>query len=209
MEEEVLLVLIAVLVAIVIVIVIPYLDASMKSNGQLAINFYGSFFGVLISVLLAFAGQAVLQKRQENSQRALEDKKLIKEAIVVLKAIKSEMNHNIDLLNQMVRELPTMTIFYNLQLSTWKSTSITKLDSLKNFAIIKNISRIYYEYEHLSRKVDIQFQLHYGYIRTNPNYEEIRKSIVNPIILHASILAEESKIILEEIDNELTKYQQN
>jgi len=212
MEKEVSLLLIAIVFTIVIVIIVPYLDVSMGLNGQLAINFFGSFFGVLISILFAFSIQALFESKQEKKRIETENKRQIDESLDILKALKDEINHNIELLKQMIRELPTIVIFYNLQLSTWNSISITKLEALKNFSLVKEVSRIYYEYEHLSRKVDIQFQMHYGPIRI-PNlnliYEDIRNSIIKPILMHANILIEDSKKLIEKIDKELSKYQQN
>ncbi len=103
----------------------------------------------------------------------------------------------------MKKELPTMVIFYNLDLSTWNSLSFKKLDILDNFEIVKAINHVYYEYQHLSRKVDIQFQTHYSTLLAMSNYNQIRQSIVSPILAHIDPLIKESKELSGRISAEI------
>jgi len=210
-RREQLLVFLSIIFAIIVIILVPYMDVSSNSKGQFAINFYSSFFGILISFFLGFSSQALFNRSQEIRQTKSEIKKSVNEAIIILKALRDEITHNVQLLNQIIDNLsiPNYVIFYNLQLSTWNSISITKLETLKNYSIIREISRIYYEYEHLNRKVNVQFEMSFSTLRALSNFIDIRNSLVNPIIEHAKILVVDSGKLLEEINKELLKYQQN
>jgi len=127
------------------------------------------------------------------------------DAIKILTALKDEITHNIALLKQMQGEPPSEVIFYNLSLSTWEATSGRRLEAVENYELVRHISRIYYEFQHLSRKVDVQFHMHYSVLLAMSNYDKIRGSIVGPIIAHASTLEKESESLLAEIDEELSR----
>jgi hypothetical protein len=166
------------------------------------VEFWSSFLSGLIATMIGVATGipiALWLDRKIAARHRKED------AIRVLAALKDEITHNIALLKQMRGELPSAVIFYNLNLSTWEATSASRLEAVENYELVRHISRIYYEFQHLSRKVDVQFHMHYSALLAMNNYDKIRASIVVPIIAHAATLEKESESLLAEIDEELSR----
>ncbi|MFH1311077.1 MAG: hypothetical protein ABIH65_01590 [Nanoarchaeota archaeon] len=78
--------------------------------------------------------------------------------------LKDDIESNLDLLIQLRKDLanPNYTVFYNLRLVVWNSITSNLISVLKNPAIIKDISKFYYELHHVARKVDQAFKLIYS-----------------------------------------------
>lgn len=78
------------------------------------------------------------------------------------------------------------------------------LDSIKNKKLVRDLSRIYYEYEHMCRKIDVQLQSAYSAFRTSTNYMQSRQGLVSAIMVHAKSLLKLTTEVLTEIDSELS-----
>ena len=127
-------------------------------------------------------------------------------AVNVLSGLREEINHNIDLLGQIQRELnPNTMIYFNMDLNIWRATSLRDFEGTVSHKLLRHIYQIYYEYEHLSRKIDTQFSMHYSVVRTTDIYAGERTTIVAAIINHAAPLEKESGELIGEIDIEIKR----
>jgi len=152
--------------------------------------------GVAIGIPVAFW---IDRRSRLRSQR--------EKAITILKSLKEEINHNLGLLRQMGKELkPNSVIFYNLDMNTWRTISLGEFIGVISEGIINRIFRLYYEYEHFSRKIDVQFNMHYSAMRAMGNIYMIeRERIVNAILVLIPPWEKESEQLIEDIDNEIER----
>jgi hypothetical protein len=132
-------------------------------------NFLATLFGVVIGIPVALW---IDRKTREYAQR--------EKAGAVLSALKEEINHNVDLLKLIQKELkPDTMITYNLDMNTWRTTSLQGFEGIISHELLRKILRIYYEFEHMSRKIDTQFNMHYSIVRATNIYLQERKNIVD------------------------------
>jgi hypothetical protein len=174
-------------------------DLQLTVGGTLVeaiISFLATLFGVLIGIPVAL----YLDRRTRISH----DRERAKG---VLLALKEEIHRDVELLRQIQRELkPNSIIYYNIDMNTWKkTTSLEDFELIINSALLRHIYRIYYEYEHLNRKIDAQFNMHYSVVRAMKDYLQERQTIVEAILGHASGLEKESEQLINEIDTELAR----
>lgn len=174
-----------------------YSDAVMTGE-DIAIQFIATLFGVLTGIPIAFW----LDRRITASHER-------KRAIAVLTATREEITHNVELLRQMQGELrPNSMIYYNMDMNTWRATSLEDFEGIISHEILRQIFRTYYEYEHISRKIDAQFNMHYSVVRTTLTPDEYvteRKEIIGAILVHAERLEKSSGQLTNEIENELRR----
>lgn len=142
---------------------------------DVAIQFIATLFGVLVGIPVAFWLDRKITEGHEKER-----------AIFVLTALKEELIHNLGLLKQIINELygPTTMIYYNMDMNTWRTVKLEDFEGIINHEILRRIFAIYYEYEHLSRKIDTQFSMHYSVVRAMPTYEEERRQIIGSIRGH-------------------------
>ncbi|MBC7113350.1 MAG: hypothetical protein H5T34_04955 [Candidatus Methanomethyliales bacterium] len=158
-----------------------------------------SFIATLLGVLLGIPSALWIDRKIKLCNER-------ERAIAVLSALKEEINHNVSLLKQIQKELSSSSvIFYNLDLNTWRATSLEDFETIIDHDVICRIFRLYYEYEHLSRKIDVQFHMHYSPTRALQGYLKEREVIVNAILVHAAVLEKESEQLLNKIDEELKR----
>jgi hypothetical protein len=165
---------------------------------ELPIEFTSNLLATLFGALIGIVGGLWLDKRKDASKQK-------EEAKTILQAVFSELTRNATLLKQMYDELPGNVIFYNLDLSAWQATSSEQLGTIKNYELVKRISGMYYEFQHLSRKVDIQFEMHYSSCRAFTGYNQLRKEIVDPIVKHAAQLQVQLTTLIPDIKLEIEK----
>lgn len=160
------------------------------------LRFLAPLLGVLFGIPFAFW---IDRKTKERSKR--------ERAIAVLSALKEEINHNVGLLKQIQNELkPNSMIYYNVDMNTWRATSLEEFEGIVSHKLLRHIYRIYYEYEHMSRKIDTQFTMHYSVVRAmGKTYMKEREHIVGAILTHAKPLHDESKQLIEEMETELKR----
>jgi len=167
---------------------------------DITFTFLATLFGVLIGIPVALW---IDRKTRARSQR--------EKAIAILSALKEEINHNASLLRQIQAELnPNFVIYYSMDLNTWRSTSLEEFfEGVTSREILRKIFRIYYEYEHMSRKIDAQFNMHYSVVRATNAYPQERQQIVGAILTHAIQLEKESEQLSKELEVELTRLSRN
>jgi len=162
-------------------------------------NSLATLLGVVIGIPVALW---IDRKTRKSAQR--------EKAEAVLSALKEEINHNVDLLKQIQEELkPDIMITYNLDMNTWRATSLQEFEGIISHELLRKIFRIYYEFEHMSRKIDTQFNMHYSVVRATNVYLQEREKVVDSILSHASILEKEGKELVKEIEAELKKLSKN
>jgi len=165
-------------------------------------NFLSEFLAALIGVITGIPVALWLDRRlQEKRQRS--------RAASVLSALKDEIGHNAKLLKQMQDDRSFLPLLYNLDLSAWKATTARMLDSVDNVELTKQIARIYYEFEQLSKKVGIRFTMFYSTFRAVQSYNEDSQRLRDQIRSGASELVERSNRLVVEIDNELSRLPSN
>ena len=162
--------------------------------------FTPGFLSTLIGLLIGIPIALWVDRRITSTRSSTESKK-------TLEALRDEIDRNIVLLKQIDRELRVDTvIYYNLQLSSWKTVSVDKLSDDIDTILIRKISRIYYEFEHFSRKIDTQFEMYYGTIRSLTGYVELRKMLIKSIHLHLVRLLPECRMLTTEIRENLASF---
>ena len=116
-------------------------------------SFLPTLLATFVGIGLAFLLDEIYNRRFEKKQ-----------ARRLLFLLKDDIEANIDLLTQLRNDLtnPSYTVFYNLRLVVWNSITSNLISVLKNPAIIKDISKFYYELHHVARKVDQAFKLIYS-----------------------------------------------
>lgn len=166
---------------------------------DIIIRFLAPLLGVLFGIPFAFW---IDRKTREKIKR--------ERAIAVLSALKEEINHNIGLLKQIQAQLtPKSMIYYNMDMNTWRATSLEEFEGIISHKLLRHIYRIYYEYEHISRKIDTQFNMHYSVVRAMNTYLKERQTIVGAILKHAESLEKESEQLIKEIETELASTSKN
>lgn len=165
---------------------------------EIASNFLATLSGALIGIL----GALWVDRRTTKGHQK-------EKAIAILSSLKEEINHNLGLLKQMQSEFKlignSLMIYYNMDMNTWRKTSLQEFEGTISPDLLHKIFAIYYEYEHLSRKIDTQFNMNYSVVRAMPSYMTERGTIIRAIVDHASELEKESEQLVKEIDNELSK----
>jgi hypothetical protein len=164
---------------------------------DIAIQFTATLFGVLIGIPVALGIDRIITKGREKGK-----------AVFVLTALKEELIHNLELLKQIINELtaPTTMIYYNMDTNTWRTVKLEDFEGIINHEILRRIFAIYYEYEHLNRKIDTQFSMHYSVVRAMPTYEEERRRIIGSIRQHiVERLNGETQQLVNDIKTELER----
>lgn len=159
------------------------------------LEFVAALLGVLIGIPVALW---LDRKSRESGQR--------EKAIAVLSSIKEEINHNLGLLKQIQKELrPNSLIYYNMDMNTWRASSLEEFEGIISHGLLRRIFRLYYEYELMSRKIDVQLNMHYSVVRATKGYPEERARIVNAILVHAAPWEKESESLTKDIESELNR----
>jgi hypothetical protein len=164
---------------------------------DIAIQFIATLFGVLVGIPAALGINRIITKGHEKER-----------AIFVLTALREELIHNLGLLKQIINELtaPTTMIYYNMDMNTWRTVKLEDFEGIINHEILRRIFGIYYEYEHLNRKIDTQFSMHYSVVRAMPTYEEERRKIIGSIRIHiVDTLERDTQQLVNDIKTEIDR----
>lgn len=165
---------------------------------EITATFAATLLGVVLGIPSAFW-----------IDRKMKQRKLREKAVSVLSGLKEEINHNLSLLKQIQNQLqPNTVIYFNMDVNTWRATSLQEFEGVISHDLLRHIYRIYYEYEHLSRKINVQFSMHYSVVRAMTTYGAERATIVQAILNHAAPLEKESEELVNEINTELTRLSQ-
>ncbi len=135
-----------------------------------------AFFGVMWGILAAF-----YVNEKTSQSKNIEKRNILKNSLI------ENLDKNLGLIRQMEKELLTNVIFYNVDLSQWPLFS-ENIHLLENNELRSDIFTIFFSLQHLSRKVDRQFEMHYSSFRATKNYAHDRDILVNAIVAHIGVL---------------------
>ncbi len=162
--------------------------------------FLGTLIGAFIGVSGAFGVQWYLMRKNLKVHREEERKR----KKYILEILKGEIEHNVQLLNQIKKEYqqPSWIGYYNLDTSTKQAvwSELIKMEGDAKF--VYDLSRTYYEYEHMNRKLD--FQLHHAADAVlDASVAQLRNAIIGGILSHTHSLLSGSNDRLREIKERL------
>jgi hypothetical protein len=162
-------------------------------------GFIGTLLGAFIGVLGGFYTQSRIMQKSLKVQRQ-EEKKRKK---YILEILKGEIQHNVQLLEQIQKEYqtPHWVGYYNLDTTSKQAVwqELIKMEGDEQF--IYDLSRTYYEYQHMNRKLDLQ--LSYAPLAWKTSVCSLREVVVSSIIAHTGSLVSGSKDRLKEIEEKL------
>lgn len=140
------------------------------------------WFSFLPILLATFLGVGLAFVLDEIYNRRFEKK----QARRLLFLLKDEIENNNNLLLELESELkdPVWTPFYDLRFVVWNTITPIITPVLKNFKIIKEISKFYYELQHIERKINKVFDLSFHPTITDKNTMKIRQDFVNSLNVH-------------------------
>lgn len=108
-------------------------------------------------------------------------------------------------MKQAQTELKTQVIYYNLDMTLWSGLS-SGLNIIGDNDIEKEIADIYYEFGHLARKIDAQFQTTFFNVRgLYGNLINRNDLVFIGIIPHLEQMIPRSEKLLALINNKLNK----
>lgn len=143
-----------------------------------------TFFSTLLATFFGVGLAFYLNKRRTSELERTKARRL-------LLLLKRDIEFNIGLLHELKKWLPDSRhiVFFNLNFMIWNSLPSNIIPFLEKPEIITEISKFYYQLQHLSRKVDMLF--HLGFAQ-NPNKEsrEKRAELVLKINEHVSSILE-------------------
>src|SRR3989338_2996398 len=156
-------------------------------------NFLSNLLATIIGAIIGILGAIFIDKRIKRHKKS-------QEMWDILNSLRDEIGKNIELLEQIKRELatPNYVIYYNLQLSTWEAVSSKGLTTL-DLSFLKKINHLYYEYELIVRKINIQLDMSFTPLVTMPQFTQLRSLIVGSILQQCDVLIKESYEVLCDI----------
>ena len=153
----------------------------------------GSGFGAF----LGYLGGLKVNKIQYKNRLKEHKVKRLKETLFLLKNLEEEINHNIELLQEMDKEFSSdWSIFYHTDINVWEATKELRIVLIKNPTLLKKLNKFYYQIQHLQRKIDAQFNIYYNskvvigkdkdnnLIKIEDEIPLRFREIVNSILLH-------------------------
>ena len=101
-----------------------------------------------------------LNRRAGKLQRQQEEARTKQRGLWLLKALQEEVEHNQELLSQLEGELKKGEVpLYSLDTDMWEFVGGQVAESISSEKILTRASRLYFEFDHMKRKIDALFQL--------------------------------------------------
>jgi len=132
-------------------------------------NLAATFVGVALGVWTALSLEG-----RKTSKTA----KQKKEQLITL--LHGSLQKNLNLLEQMSKELPAQAIYYNVDIELLEATASLKYETIDDLDFNREIDQIRYELLHLHRKVDLQLQL--AILGGRP-------VVMDPVAMHSTLRA--------------------
>ncbi len=122
--------------------------------------FFTQLAATMIGVGLGIPLGLWLNRRAGESQRRQEEERARQRRLWLLKALQEEVGHNLELLNQLEGELKSNQVpFYSLDTDMWGFIGGQVAQVISSEKILTRASRLYFEFDHMKRKIDALFQL--------------------------------------------------
>jgi hypothetical protein len=141
---------------------------------------WSSFLPTILATFLGVGLAFWLNHLYDNKLERIKARRL-------LFLLKEDIEFNIGLLHELKKWLPDSksVVFFNLNFVIWNSLPSNIIPFLKKPKIVTEISKFYYQLQHVSRKVDMLFNLCFGSNLTKET-EEKREHLVKSINDHVS-----------------------
>ena len=123
-------------------------------------SFYPNLTAGLLAVVLGIPAGLWLNRLAELRQKRAEAEKTRLHQLAVLRAIKDEIEQNQSLIDELEGELkPDVVLTYTLRTDLWHAVSRDVVGAVSSEELIQDLSQLYFQYEHLRRKLDAQFEI--------------------------------------------------
>ena len=157
-------------------------------------NSLATLLGVILGIPVAFLIDRWVTQWQEKKEIIKESETLQQRKAQLLQTLKDALQKNLDLVEQMERELkPETVIFYNVDTQLLEGTSSLKYEVIDNLDLNRQLDSIRYELIHLHRKVELQLEIEFSAYKAFGNYMERRKQLVEAITVHLPRIKQEIK----------------
>jgi hypothetical protein len=124
--------------------------------------FNAEWVAALVAVALGIPAGLFINRQLESRMKRAERDRLREHQLAVLRAIKDEIDENQSLMDELEGELkqnqdavPT----YGLRTDLWHAVSRDVVGAISSEELIGDLSRLYFQYEHLQRKLNAQFEI--------------------------------------------------
>ncbi|MFW9924537.1 MAG: hypothetical protein ACFFDW_14735 [Candidatus Thorarchaeota archaeon] len=175
-------------------------------SSNLLSELIATIVGVALGIPAGIWLNNLLEKRRrskEFSEELERESKLIKE---ILFQINDEINKNIELLQQLGKELAKNDLYiphYNLKISTWKAFTIRELTLIQKCSYYKDIFHVYFEIEHMIRKIDRLFE----FLTVNAlGASRIQKSLAESILKLLPSVLKACEELKKKIENDISDH---
>jgi len=166
---------------------------------------FATFIGAVLGILTALWLERKLELRRDKMYSEKQKNFIKLENKKILGFLKIEIEKNVNLMIQIRNEFnPNTLIFYNLDVSAWNSLESKKTELIDNIELLIRLNQLYYEYQHIIRKVDFHLQSSYSTLLAMSNYPKLRDPLVYSIWNHIEPTIKLSNEILHTIDEELS-----
>jgi hypothetical protein len=167
-------------------------DSITDVVSEFTLTLIATLFGVLFGIPAGLYLESKLHKKQE-----------LEEKLSLLGYFEENLKKNIQLMEQAVKEVPKGVIFYNMDLSSWPNIQY-RLGILQNPDLEREILRVYYEFGHLSRKLERLFELAYSPLMQQEPYQSLLWEFRDhAIVAHLEVLVPDAKALLESVKKEV------
>jgi len=122
--------------------------------------FFPELVATVIGVGLGVPLGLWLNRRASELQRRQEEKRIKQRRLWLLKALQEEVEHDQELLGQLESELKKGGVpLYSLDTDMWEFVGGQVAEAISSEKILTRASRLYFEFDHMKRKIDALFQL--------------------------------------------------
>ena len=123
-------------------------------------TFNTSWVTALVAVTLGIPAGLWLNRQLESRMKQSERERVREHQLAVLRAIKDEVEQNQSLIDELEGELKQDVVpTYGLRTDLWHAVSRDVVGAVSSEELIQGLSRLYFQYEHLRRKLDAQFEI--------------------------------------------------
>lgn len=146
--------------------------------------FLSTLFATIVGVALGIPTGLWLSRRASEYQRHREEEQAGQRKLSVLRALQEEVAHNLDLLNQIEGQLNNKGLpFYSLDTDMWPLLGSEAAQAVTSENILTLVSRLYFEFDHMKRKLDAIFQIYANPVMATSNLSEQRSAELSHSIL--------------------------
>jgi hypothetical protein len=169
--------------------------------------FFPELVAVVTGVALGIPLGLLLNRRTNKLQRQQEEARAKERRLRLLKALQKEVEHDQELLNQLEGELNKGDIpLYSLDTDMWESVGGQVAEAVSSEQILTRTSRLYFEFDHMKRKIDALFQLY-----ANPTmsdsalWKQRFNALKGSMLLHLPSVKESCEEVLNLLKDEVEK----